>query len=196
MDKEKTLAVVDNDFLNHLVETKNLSIDIKEAIVLLFNELNVNPVMHELVYKNELFCGGAYINTSQQKALELITEGIVSVVSLSSIISAPGAAVYYTILFEEIYNKFSEVPLPRINVLTDWRAKLSLGEVHSVVMCFFMKCGIFLSDDGDAQSLRQYLTESTGFTIDIYNREMACDRAKEIGSGNFPRKIRQALSHD
>lgn len=196
MDKERNLAAVDNDFVLHLVETDNLPTDVFAAISMLFDELNVNPVMHELVYKNELNCNGATLSSSQQNALKLFSLGTIQVKLLADIISAPGADVYYAILFKEIYNKFSKKPLPSMNVLTDWVTQSSLGEVHSVVMCFFVDCGIFLSDDREAQALKTYLNESTGFVINIYNRRMACERAKEIGSGEFPRKVRKALSHD
>lgn len=196
MNRERDLAAVDNDFVLHLVETNNLAIDVFTAISMLFDELNINPIMHQLVFQNELECKGAILNQTQQNALKLFSKRIILVKNLSDIISGPGRSTYYKFLFTEIYNKFSEDPLPSIDILSDWVSQSSLGEVHSVVMCFFVNCGIFLSDDKKARALKTYLTEYTSFEINIYNRQMACARAKEIGNGQVSRKIRKALSHN
>ena len=195
MDNRRESAAVDTDFILHLVETEGIS-DINAAVSLLFEELNIIPLMHELVYDNELNCHGSTLGVSQVKALELFSLGLIHVKPLNDIIRAPGAEAYYKILFEEIYYKFSGSTLPSIDLFSEWVTTSSLGEVHSVVMCFFIGCGIFLSDDRKARSLKTYLINGTaGFEISIYSRQMACERAKEIGTGKLSRNLRRALSH-
>lgn len=70
-------VAVDTDFLNHIVETtiNEKEKSIYEVIEQVFKELEMCPIMHELVFKNEVE-GGAD-NSTKEKVMALFSQEIV-----------------------------------------------------------------------------------------------------------------------
>lgn len=192
MQKE---AAIDNDFVMHLAEIDNWSKeDHLNNVMTMFDELDVIPIMHELVYNKEL-CGGPD-TTCKNNALSFFVNDIINVKYLSEIIDNQSKRQYYEIVFKEIYYDFKgNLPSNIKDIFKDWKNKASLGETHTVVMCFIMGCSIFLSDDDDSKKLSQVLKNKKSFKLDVYDRKKACDRIKELGAGVLNKKDRRILSH-
>ena len=62
--------------------------------------------------------------------------------------------------------------------------------------CILFFYPIFLSDDKGSKRLGIVLKEVFGTSIEVLNREEACKRVQEIGSGKLNKRARKALSHD
>ena len=191
----QTEAAIDNDFVMHLAEIDNWS---KEEhlnyVRLMFEELGVSPIMHELVYANELYGGpDTWVKT---KALLFFENDNIKQKMLDSIADSQAKRNYYKMIFEEIYRDFRGELSPEIqDVFKDWKSNSSLGETHTVVMCFMLECGIFLSDDNDAKRMALIINRKRSFDLKVYNRREACERIMEIGSAQLNKETRRRLSH-
>lgn len=187
-------AAIDNDFMNHLAETK-LDDDrqLKDIVRSLFLGMGVSPVMHELVYCNEFDDEG---NNEKIRDIgrSFISDGIVSIKKKSDYIKSKLEDQYYSTVFEEIYRDFKG-DLPVNDIWKEWKKQASLGETHTVTMCVFIKCGIFLSDDNDSRQLREIIDQRFNFSIKVYNRSQAVDYVKEQGKNTLKKRERRALAH-
>ena len=169
---------IDYDFLNHLVEIKNHK-DPYNLILLFFKALEVAPEMHPLVHERE---ARPYMG---KLALCLFDSGIISVPELSAIWrSQPGGQRYYEIMVRKVYKDFmgEEYPCPRVCI--DWKTQSSLGEVHTVVMCAFLKQDCFLSDDKRAaRDLGKIVRKILMEPVNILNRVDCCNYLKQEKRG-------------
>lgn len=197
MATEREFAAVDTDFLLHLVATEGLKPPISAVIARLFEAMQVTPIMHELVHKHELHGrDGSPAAPNAARALELFDEKIIEIQLLRDIFADdPEAVRYYREIFPVLYYEVKRTAPPVQDVLTGWAYGASLGEVHSAVMCMFIGCGLFLSDDSDAQTLADTMKNKYIFDIIIYDRKEACHRAAELSAGALNHTTRTRLAH-
>lgn len=175
-DRKKQTAVVDTDFLNHLVEIRKPPDYVHTLICDFFDALRVRPVIHPLLFKYEVPSGQVSIS-------KLFSEKIFEVVPFVEFLGNVNdpRRRYYAMQIAEIYKEFKGCSCPVSDVFCHWEKKASLGEVHCVVMCFFLNCPLFLSDDKDAQRLSAILKRKTQYPIVIYNRQDAGETLKAHG---------------
>ncbi len=188
-------AAVDNDFICHLaeIEWKNKDTNLSDIVEMLFQDMNVKPIMHEFVYKYELDDDGN-IDRIRRQAKEFFDREIVSIKRNDDYLITKEQKIYYEYVFKEIYREFiGEVPIR--DIWNGWIKKASLGETHTVVMCSFVGCGIFLSDDKGSILLKQIIKDKFNFEICIYDRDKAVEMAKQSGHSKMNKGIRRALTH-
>lgn len=83
-------AAIDNDFINHLVETKFDDEKLVAVLSIVFSELNLSAIMHPLVYEKELLKDNARIKL-------LFGSNVVSNVSFDDILQNDAARKDYYI---------------------------------------------------------------------------------------------------
>ena len=172
-------AVIDNDFLNNLIDLRNHN-DAYDIIVQFFAALDYKIVMHPLVFKHEK-------NPIYYPLMDrLFNEKVITVPELSELWSnISGGKTFYELMVKKVYSEFTGKQYPCHDVCGDWKKQDSLGEVHSVVMCIYMDCECFLSDDGEAVKYLGNATESaTQKAVLIYDRQKCCDILKASGALN------------
>ncbi|MCL2627855.1 MAG: hypothetical protein FWD44_04060 [Oscillospiraceae bacterium] len=184
----KKMAVIDNDFLNHLVELNNRK-DAFELIETFFGALEYKVVMHPLVFKYEK---SPISNNLMEK---LFNEQLICVPELSEIwTNLPTGQIYYNAMVKQIYYEFTGNPYPCSDVCGDWKKQESLGEIHSAAMCASLNYDVFLSDDNAAvRYLSKAVETAAQKTLIVYNRQQCCDILKEAGLLNH--KILNIISH-
>ena len=196
---QKQTAAVDTDFLLHLVTTDGLGDDRCEIIAELFEKMLVEPIMHGLVHDYELQKPAQRPTAPDAAlALELFAAEVVAVKPLEDIVGEdPDARDYYKLVFSELYQDVKKKAPPIDDILTEWTYHESLGEVHSAVMCVFLDCGLFLSDDNDSRTLKTSVLTKFNFNVTVYDREAACAQAVALsgGGGRLNRNMRHRLSH-
>lgn len=188
---DKHSAAVDTDFVNHVAE---ITLTDPEPIKLLnsiLTKAQLNAIIHPLVYEHEIL-------QDDRKILKFFVEGVIAQPTFDDIFQGnTDREAYYRYLFPELYNTLhGEAPFPPgCNILTYWKRKMSLGEIHSVTMCLVCGCGIFLSDDGDSKRLAQTVKQRAMGHIDVYNRSEILTFSQKISGSNLPKKERRAFAH-
>lgn len=191
MQLDAKSAAVDNDFLNHILESNIEEDRIIEILNLIFAELSLVAVVHPLVYDKEL-------QLNDPKVSRLFSEGLLNKVEFSDIFSNDKEKkAYYIFLVSELFNSLKGYSIPATgdNILSYWVRKKSLGEVHTVAMCLVCGCGIFLSDDGDSKKLKRHVGLKSLGKIDVYNREEFLDKHIREGTTRISRDERRSLAH-
>lgn len=191
MQLDRYTAVVDNDFINHLIESRLTDDRLVEVLNIVFTEMNLSAVMHPLVYDKELL-------QDKVRIKRLFDESIVCKAEFSDIFQGDlGRRAYYIQLVTNLYFSLmgEALPVNGEDVLTYWVRKKSLGEVHSFAMCLLCGCGIFLSDDEDAKKLMNNLKRMTIGEVDVYSREEFINKHMVEGETKLNRKERQSLTH-
>lgn len=182
-------AAVDADFIFHVAEIDRPPEQIAEILDRILEDLGLCAVVHPLVHGRELDMTKAAIST-------LFTQGIIRCLSFAEDIFQADAAkeAYYRFLVPELYRKLTGGVLPdSIDVLTYWKRRSNLGEIHSVAMCLICQFGLFLSDDGDAKILKKIIEQQMLGRINIYNRQEVLERCSAACS--LPRSDRKAFAH-
>ena len=166
-------VAIDTYFLDHLVTIQRHE-NIYDLICRFFQALGVSPNMHPLVYEKEI----AFKQNAVSK--KLFDNNLVCVPTFQEIWQGnAGGKRYYELMVAQIYNDFMGTAYPCADICADWKAQMSLGEVHTVVMCAFLLWDCFLSDDGDAQkNLSGILNNRMTHPINIYSRGNRCDSLK------------------
>lgn len=190
----RTEAAIDNDFVMHLAEIDNWDqTELEDKIKVIMSELDVIAVMHELVYKYELE-GGAD-SRYKEVALNFFRHGVLNINNIEDFLETEEKKQYYEIVLKELYYDFvGDFPCEISDVLKDWKAKASLGEVHTVTMCFIIGCDIFLSDDDDSKTLERIIRRKRAFEMKVFNREDVCNRLKERGT-SLKKDVRKVIKH-
>lgn len=192
MQIDNSTAIVDNDFMNHLVDSKLSDEQLITNLRFIFSSLELSTVVHPLVYKYEVLRDNKRIQT-------LFQESIVQQMSFSDAFECNSdAEAYYCYLVGELYGylKGTEFPATGRDILTYWKRKESLGEIHSMSMCMTCGCGIFFSDDSDSKRLAEYIIQKSLGKVDVYNRNEMIDKYMEVDvTSRIPRPIRRALCH-
>ena len=184
-------AVLDNDFINHVVETDMTADRIIDLFTMLFSELEKDAVVHPLVYINEVFHTNKLVE-------RLFDENVIQIVSFEDMFLSDNTREdYYLFLVEELYHAHcgDRFPVPREQILSYWKTNQSLGEIHSLAMCLLCGCAIFLSDDGDSKKLRNSIQHKIPNNITVYNRKEWLTYYKENGGMYIKRSDRQKLGH-
>ena len=170
----KKEAIVDTCFFNKLSNNgKNI-----EAFKKVLVDLDYKPVVHPYIAEKELDVF-PHFN-------KLVDEGFIRKAEYSEFIEDDDDAELYEQYFPELYEemrkyleiKGSKKQIERLaipkgqTIYTYRRAGMSLGDVHMILMAFFMRLPIILSEDGDIDFLRSVAKRkisSDSYNLDIYN---------------------------
>lgn len=170
----KKEAIVDTCFFNKLSNNgKNI-----EAFKKVLVDLEYKPVVHPYIAEKELDVF-PHFN-------KLIEEGFIRKAEYSEFIEDADDAELYEQYFPELYEEMREyleikgskkriekLAIPKgQTIYTYRRAGMSLGDVHMILMAFFMRLPIILSEDGDIEFLRSVAKRkisSNSYNLDIYN---------------------------
>lgn len=191
MQIDNSTAIVDNDFINHLVGSRLADDLLVRALLDIFNSLSLVAAIHPLVYDKELFPQTDRIKLLFQKeVIRRLTFG-------DAFEQGSDEETYYCYLVGELYVHLNGCSLPVAGreVLSYWKRRESLGEVHSLSLCLVCGCGIFLSDDSDSKRLAEYIIRKLLGTVCVYNRKELIDKSINETATQIPRKIRQSLGH-
>ena len=141
-----------------------------EAFKKVLVDLEYKPVVHPYIAEKELDVFPQFN--------KLIEEGFIRKAEYSEFIEDEDDAELYEQYFPELYEEMREyleikgskkriekLAIPKgQTIYTYRRAGMSLGDVHMILMAFFMRLPIILSEDGDIEFLR-----SNSYNLDIYN---------------------------
>lgn len=170
----KKEAIVDTCFFNKLSNNgKNI-----EALKKVLVDLDYKPVVHPYIAEKELDVF-PHFN-------KLVEEGFIRKAGYSEFIEDEDDAELYEQYFPELYEEMREyleikgskkriekLAIPKgETIYTYRRAGMSLGDVHMILMAFFMRLPIILSEDGDIEFLRFFAKRkisSNSYNLDIYN---------------------------
>lgn len=183
----KDTALVDNDFLEHIIEIKQSQEETADMLRRAFGSIGISAAMHPLVFEKEL--------VPAQNRLFFFDSGVIIKLIFSDCFDEDSAEeTYYCWLVPELYKKFTGNELGATNkdVLTYWVRKKSLGEVHSMATCLVCGCGMFLSDDDDSKDLKRIIEREYSETIQVYNRK---DFVEQMPEGTFKRTERKRFAH-
>lgn len=172
MNKKEVL--VDTVFLEKLsCDGENLEIFKK-----VLSDLEYKPVVHPYIAANELdVC--SYFD-------RLVKEGFVRVAQYSDFLCDDEDRELYASYFIDIHNtlrKYLEaaggkkqleklVLPPGQDVFTYRKAAMSLGDVHMILMAFFTRMPVILTEDSDIDILRSITKRKMGsetYALDIYS---------------------------
>lgn len=185
---DHTAAVFDTDFTNHICETKLEIEKIRGILYNLLQTMNLQGIMHPLVYEKELI-----LNTCSK---DLFDQNIIAVPSFEDVFQQDEErkTYYCNFLVPQLYRQMNGKSLPPDwDVLNSWGAKQNLGEIHSIAMCLVCGCGIFLSDDSDAKKIRNLIEEQMPDSIKVYNRTEIMNEFGKIAG--ISRAERKAIAH-
>ena len=170
----KKEAIVDTCFFNKLSnDGKNIEI-FKKVLV----DLDYKPVVHPYIAEKELDVF-PHFN-------KLVEEGFIRKAEYSEFIEDEDDAELYEQYLYELYEemreyleikgskkKIEKLVIPKgQTIYTYRRASMSLGDVHMILMAFFMRLPIIFSEDGDIEFLRSVAKRkisSDSYNLDIYN---------------------------
>lgn len=170
----KKEAIVDTCFFNKLSnDGKNI-----DAFKKVLEDLEFKPVVHPYIAEKELDVF-PYFN-------KLVEEGFIRKAEYSEFIEDEDDAELYEQYFPELYEemrKYLEIKggkkqieklmIPKgQTIYTYRRAGMSLGDIHIILMAFFMRLPVILSEDGDIEFLRSVTKRKMSgdsYKLDIYN---------------------------
>ena len=170
----KKEAIVDTCFFNKLSNNgKNIEV-FKKVLV----DLDYKPVVHPYIAEKELDVF-PHFN-------KLVEEGFIRKAEYNEFIEDEDDAELYEQYFQELYEEMREyleikgakkriekLAIPKGQTIYTYdRAGMSLGDVHMILMAFFMRLPIILSEDGDIEFLRSVAKRkisSNSYNLDIYN---------------------------
>lgn len=170
----KKEAIVDTCFFNKLSnDGKNI-----EAFKKVLVDLDFKPVVHPYIVEKELDVF-PHFN-------KLVEEGFIRKAEYSEFIEDEDDVELYEQYFPELYEEMREyleikgskkqiekLAIPKGQTIYTYRkASMSLGDVHMILMAFFMRLPIILSEDGDIEFLRSVAKRkisSDSYNLDIYN---------------------------
>ena len=171
---KKREVLIDTVFLGKLSnDGKNLEIFKK-----IMSDLEYRPVVHPYIANNELDMY-PYFN-------RLVDEGVIRVAEYSEFLYDEEDREIYESYFIDIHNKMREyleaaggkkqlekLVLPNNQTVFSYRkASMSLGDVHMILMAFFMKLPIILTEDSDIDLLRTITKSkmsSDAYSLGIYS---------------------------
>ena len=191
MQLNEHTAIVDNDFTNHLVDCRLPDQQLVDDLNIMFSGLDLAAVMHPLVYEKELL-------KDKPRVKLLFEQNVFSKAEFADIFQGNiGRKAYYIQMVKNLYHTLmgEDFPAAGDKVLTYWVRKHSLGEVHSFATCLLCGCGIFLSDDGDAKTLKRNLDRSLIDRVNVYSRQEFMDKFMAESETKLGRKDRKALTH-
>lgn len=172
MSKKEVL--VDTVFLQKL-SCNGKDVDTFKKVL---DDLEFCPVVHPYIAANELDMH-SYFH-------KLVSDGFVRVASYKEFLCDDDDKVFYESYFLDLHNMLREhldavggkkrldkLVLPQgQTVFTYRRAAMSLGDVHMMLMAFFTKMPVILTEDDDINLLRSIAKRkisSESYTLDIYS---------------------------
>ncbi len=191
MNKKEVL--VDTVFLEKLsCDGKN-----PDAFKKVLSDLDYRPVVHPYIAANELDMH-SYFD-------KLVAEGFVRVANYNEFLNDDGDKEIYESYFIDIHNTLREyleaargkkqlekLVLPEgQDIFTYRRAAMSLGDVHMILMAFFTRMPIILTEDSDIDILRSITKRkmrSETYTLNIYNAVDLLIMIAEKGESLFEKK--------
>lgn len=156
-------AAIDNDFLNHLVETTGSQEEICSLIQDFFQGLDLSPELHQFIWQHETDQNNPVIR-------QLLVDKVVALQTLSNILTTrPDGGRYYELLVRTVYREMTGREYP-CDVYHGWVKSQSLGEVHCAVTCLFLNYVCLLSDDKEAKNLKTIMKHKASRPVTILNR--------------------------
>ena len=170
----KKEVLVDTAFLGKLsCDGKNI-----ETFKKVLSDLKFKPVVHPYIAANELDMY-SYFDS-------LVAEGFVRVAQYSDFLCDDEDRALYEAYFIDVHNtlrkyleaaggkkQLEKLVLPAgQTVFTYRKAAMSLGDVHMILMAFFMRMPVVLTEDADIDILRSITRrkmERESYTLEIYN---------------------------
>lgn len=171
---KKREVLIDTVFLGKLSnDGKNI-----ETFKKIMSDLEYSPVVHPYIANNELDMY-PYFN-------KLVDEGVVRVAEYSEFLNDEEDEKIYQLYFLDIHNRMreylesaggkkqlEELILPKNQTVFSYRkASMSLGDVHIILMAFFMKLPIILTNDSDIallQTITKSVMSSDAYSLGIYS---------------------------
>lgn len=183
-------AVIDTDFINRVAEIRKPAAEVANLLNKFLSSVNLAAVIHPLVYTHEIIAPNETVEG-------FFKTGVIARPSFSDIFQGDSSKEeYYKFLVLELYKAcFGAPPFDAAaDILSCWKAKANLGEVHSIVMCLICGCSIFLSDDSDAKEVAKTARAHSIKPIQVHNRSEFADFAKAAAS-NISQKERKIFAH-
>ena len=170
----KKEAIVDTCFFNKL-SNDGKSIEIFKKVLV---DLDYKPDVHPYIAEKEI---NVFPHFNKK-----VEEGFIRKAEYSEFIEDEDDAELYEQYFYELYEemreyleikgskkKIEKLVIPKgQTIYTYRRASMSLGDVHMILMAFFMRLPIIFSEDGDIEFLRSVAKRkisSDSYNLDIYN---------------------------
>lgn len=173
----KERVVVDTDFCKMITEKEGKPSDSK-LFKAIFETLDLQPVFHEFIYKNEVFDNPIII--------ELVENGFIEVIKYDDFIPENWMKEQYKDTFCDFYKFMNGVSFPdKADVFSFRKAHSNLGEIHSLILAHFMNIPIFMSNDNGAKSLAEQKINTSSYSIDV---ESLCDvfcKIKQSGKSDY-----------
>ena len=190
MQIDSSTAVVDNDFIIHLVESRLDDDVLLNSIRRIFDDLGLTALIHPLVYEKELPRDNVRVKL-------MFRQSIIQKVQFADIFQNEEQEEYYYFLVQELYHARTgnDFPASGKEIQVYWKRRDSLGEVHSISMCMVCGCGIFFSDDKDSKWLGNYIRNKAMGSITVYNRTELVDKYLEESTETILRAVRKSLTH-
>lgn len=170
----KKEVIIDTVFLEKLsCDGKN-----PEIFKRVLSDLDYKPIVHPYIAANELDMH-SYFD-------KLVAEGFVRVADYNEFLLDDEDKALYESYFVDIHNTLREyleakggkkqleklVLPPGQTVFTYRKASMSLGDVHMILMAFFARMPIILTEDSDIDMLRSITKRKMGserYTLNIYS---------------------------
>lgn len=188
----KRCATVDNDFINHLIESNQPLDAILKYTKNALDDFELTAIIHPLVFEHE-------VPQEKPNIRRLFVDEIILTLSYEDIFeNDEEKEAYYLFIANECLNHFHSEP--SFNTIAElwnfWSKKCSLGELHSLTMCAVCSCGMFLSDDKGSKRIKDYIKTSFHKDIKTYSRKEFFSEHRDLGKTSIPPKIRKSLSHE
>ena len=185
MNLNSSTAMIDADFINHLLETKILDDEIVENLKKSFEDYNISGAIHQLVYENELF--------HNNKINLLLNKKILQKALLEDIHNDQASRKsYYVVIIRELFktlNSSLQLPEDDEQIFSYWISGKSLGEMHSLAACALCDCSMFLSDDAGSKRFANTIKEKFGTSIKVL------ERSEFFEGSNISRSYKHKLAH-
>jgi hypothetical protein len=153
-------VVIDTDYFRFIT----LDCTDKELFLEIMKELDIMPVMHEFVYRQELH--------AESFVKSLVENGDIKAICYSDFLKDKGKSEEYDKLAKYAYNVMNgwEFDDER-EFKTYHHEKENLGEIHSITMARILKLDIFMSNDGGAKQFVEGRLNSRKHKIQVMNVE-------------------------
>lgn len=153
-------VVIDTDYFKFITN------DLTDAgyFLKLMEELMLEPVMHEFVYKQELH--------EHSLVKQLVKDQKLTVLYYENLMMDSKNCAEYERLFLYAYHEMNGVPYNRQNPIKEYRhGKENLGEIHSLILARLMNYDILMSNDGGAKTLAENKLNRQSIIVHVINIE-------------------------
>lgn len=153
MANDKKKVAVDTDFFLKVTEKDDGTLFIN-----LMNELNRQAVMHEYVYREELF--------ANKIANNLVEKGVIQIIEYDDFLQDDRRS--YESNFRMLYYLFHAEDFNG-NIYTYSKKNDDLGEIRSALMAQSMNIDLMVSDDKKAKSIIENRLSSSRHPLKVFN---------------------------